>query len=623
MLNRLSWPRRLLLAGMLSALAGIGWLLYWLVFGSAEAMDLPPLAESKFLNTQAAALYVGSQQCADCHTDQHSSYLQTTHCRTILPIDAQDAPEDADFDHPGSLRRYRVYRRDGELRHAEIASLPGAGEFPLGDHALRLAIGSGKVGSSYTALLDGFMVQSPISWYTTRKQWDVSPGSSYEGPGSLSFGRPVGEGCWFCHAGRVEYPQGGLRNLTFHEQAIGCERCHGPGSLHVERRTSGESSAGDEDLTIVHPGRLTRDRLEAVCGQCHLDTAAHVGLRGRRIEDFRPGQRLEDYRIYFGLSSGHGALRVTSHIQQLRESRCYQRDDKLTCSTCHEVHGRKRPEALLDYRVKCLECHSAQACRLGEGERRQRQEDDNCLVCHMPRNAIEVPHVAFTNHRIGIHRGPPEAHEEPQALALEPWSDVSELPKIEVDRGLGLAYHRLATSMGGEARKSGLERAKDILLAVRRRGMRDAEVDWTLADIFQRERDGDRAFVLAESAMSQEANLKAVARARTLYILSLNYLERGQRREAESALEKLVAICPMAEAYYNLALLRRDAGNVPAALEAAQHAADLAPFGPQHHRLLAELCQRLGQTAQAAEHARLEAALMRLRRQPGAPTVGP
>src|SRR5205823_2100825 len=148
------------------------------------------------------------------------------------------------------------------------------------------------------------------------------------------------------------------------------------------------------------------------------------------------------------------------------------------------------------------------SCGLAEAERRMQQKDDNCLTCHMPRSPVEVPHVAFTNHRIGIHRGTQELPEEPRTIALEPWSDVSGLPKIEVDRGLGLGYHTLATSMAGEARNAGLKRAKEILLDVRSRGLHDAEVDWTLADIFQRERDAEQAFEMAQSAIAQ-GGLKA------------------------------------------------------------------------------------------------------------------
>ena len=100
-------PRKLLLTGLLGILGGVGLALYWFVFGRGESLDLPPVADSKFLNTHASALYVGNQQCADCHTDQHRSYLQTTHSRSIVPIDLGSAPGDADFDQPGSLRRYR------------------------------------------------------------------------------------------------------------------------------------------------------------------------------------------------------------------------------------------------------------------------------------------------------------------------------------------------------------------------------------------------------------------------------------------------------------------------------------------------------------------------------------
>src|SRR5439155_25987375 len=83
--------------------------------------------------------------------------------------------------------------------------------------------------------------------------------------------------------------------MRISEDAIGCERCHGPGALHVERRQSPERAAGGIDYTIVKPDNLTRGLAEAVCEQCHLPAATAVAARGRKLSDFRPGLPLQDF----------------------------------------------------------------------------------------------------------------------------------------------------------------------------------------------------------------------------------------------------------------------------------------------------------------------------------------
>jgi hypothetical protein len=67
--------------------------------------------------------------------------------------------------------------------------------------------------------VDGFLHESPLTWYTARKKWDMSPG--YDFPTHWSFERPVKVGCLNCHAGRVEAAGGTVHKMTIHEQAIG------------------------------------------------------------------------------------------------------------------------------------------------------------------------------------------------------------------------------------------------------------------------------------------------------------------------------------------------------------------------------------------------------------------
>ena len=154
-------------------------------------------------------------------------------------------------------------------------------------------------------------------------------------------------------------------------------------------------------MTIVNPGKLSRPLVEAVCGACHLSGPATVALRGRRADEYRPGRPLTDYRVDYRFAGGTELMTVAGHIGQLRQSACYQKSADLTCLTCHDPHAAEKPnDPTAYYRQKCLGCHSAQACGLDEARRRAKDPADNCLACHMPRGDTEIPHLAFTNHRI-------------------------------------------------------------------------------------------------------------------------------------------------------------------------------------------------------------------------------
>src|SRR5205085_685778 len=72
-----------------------------------------------------------------------------------------------------------------------------------------------------------------------------------------------------------------------------------------------------------------------------------------------------------------------------------------------------------------------------------RQPADNCLACHMPRGDTDIPHIAFTRHRIGRpgSDAPRSAGGIPEPV---PTDDVSRLSEADRQRILGLAYVGLA-----------------------------------------------------------------------------------------------------------------------------------------------------------------------------------
>src|SRR5207302_405536 len=96
--------------------------------------------------------------------------------------------------------------------------------------------------------------------------------------------------------------------------AIGCQRCHGPGELHV-------ASRGTEKDTIVNPRHLEPALREAVCEQCHLEGEVRLVRHGRGLDDFRPGLPMELFWSVFLPTSETGeGPKAVGHVEQMYQS---------------------------------------------------------------------------------------------------------------------------------------------------------------------------------------------------------------------------------------------------------------------------------------------------------------
>ena len=504
---------------------------------------LPPTSETGFLNTGPDAHYIGVSACAGCHPDKHQSYLLTAHSQALADLDPSAEPPDGAFEHRPSGRSYRVYRQDGQLRHEEVLRTPDGKEMARIDLPMRYRIGSGSFTRTYLVEIDGFLHQSPITWYAQKNKWAMSPG--YDQEQHPGFERSAGVVCLVCHSGRAEAVGASFHRIFLHEKAIGCESCHGPGSLHQEWQRRKKHVAGTKDPTIVHPDRLSRSLQEAICAVCHPSGSATVRVRGRGLTDFRPGMPLTDYRTDYSLDTGSAQMTVVGHMEQLQRSACYQKRADLTCFTCHDPHLRHKPkDPSAFYRQKCLNCHTAEACGLGQAQQLKQDATDNCVACHMPRGDTELPHIAFTHHRIGRHGQPPPAGGPVPELV--PCGDVSHLPPLDRQRNLGMAY-LLAAQNPANAEHSVIfwQRARDLLEAVHAAGLRDAEMAAALVEIW-RDADRARARVYAREVVEAK-DAPAEARVRALYFLGVWANQDRKFKDAVAPLEEAVLLRRYAE----------------------------------------------------------------------------
>lgn len=575
----------------------------------ASPPSSPPLSATPFENTTAEARYIGLQDCADCHVDQYESFLRTAHSDALAEVDAAKEPPDAEFEHALSGRSYRVYRADGAMRHREWLALPGV-EPLVQDYPVKYLIGSGRHTRSYLVEEAGFYTESPVTWYESRKAWGLSPG--FDRPQHMGFERAAGLGCVTCHVGRAEGD--GLHGIVIHEQAIGCETCHGPGSLHAERRHAelekpDAQNADASDRTIVNPRRLSRELGEAICAQCHLRSNASIFVRGRELTDFRPGLPLTDFRIDYQLDKRNARMKVVGHVEQLRLSRCYQASETLTCTSCHDPHHAPEPAATrTHYRSACLQCHAESACGLDGAERAKSPSGDNCAACHMPQVSTDIPHVAFTHHRIGIHSETAADDDDGELADLVPLEDVSRLPELDRDRCLGLAYLEFAsTQRDDRAFKHYARRAAELLERVRRRGLKDAYVDAGLARVYWSDAPR-RAVEMAQAALAHE-DAPASERVNALFVIADTAFKYQQWALAREALQQLITLRRHNVDWTLLGLCESALGNDAEAIKALRRAAEINPYRMEIHEQLAQLYEQAGDTAQASRHRRWAEAL--------------
>lgn len=365
---------------------------------------------TEYLNTRLGVEYVGDEACRLCHLGQYESFKQTGMGRSM------DYPSISDnlgeFVKPVTLHKkelnrfYSSWSEDGKFFHRE-SQLDAAGNETFSDvRAIAYAVGSGDHGRSYLVRQDDFLFMSPLTFYTSLGKWDLSPG--YERGLSRGFSRPIGEGCVFCHSGLPQPVAGTLnryRQPAFRILAIGCERCHGPGQLHVRQRRAGDPLEEPVDRSIVNPSKLSLPLRDNVCEQCHLEGDARVPRPGKIYLDFRPGKALDDVVAIFSVPPPLKGNRSSAagQVEQMKLSRCWLASEgRLGCITCHDPHVQPRgAEAVSFFKKRCQTCHTHRSCRQALEIRQATSPPDNCLACHMPRRPLStLAHTAVTDHRI-------------------------------------------------------------------------------------------------------------------------------------------------------------------------------------------------------------------------------
>lgn len=271
------------------------------------------------------AEYVGAKECQSCHRGVATSHKDTRHSLTLQ--DAKPATILANFEQDDALRQVQFPGEDA----------PRA--FTADD--IEFAVGSGRYVQRYLYKVDTneYMVL-PAEWNVTEQKWE---------PYALSASWPDpaydwNQNCAGCHTTGLNTERG-----RWEDDAVQCEACHGPGSVHAEAADDAGRNPNEEELTAIRAAIVVSPDAQ-ICGQCHGQGTDTQANRPYAVA-YRPGADLsQTFTLSAPDDSAH--WRASGHAA----SQNMQYNEWLLSKHATSLESLKNSDYAED---SCLECHSA------------------------------------------------------------------------------------------------------------------------------------------------------------------------------------------------------------------------------------------------------------------------
>lgn len=343
---------------------------------------LTPQERSQQNAVVKSARYVGSAACQKCHEQIYEHWKRTPMANVV-----------------------RDPREHPEAIIPDLATNNVSKQFKKEDIAF--VYGSVWKQRYFTKIGDDYFPE-PAQWDVTNHIWKpyfVAKGTDWWEPfyPPDNMKRPTGPTCDGCHS--VDY---NIQTKKVAEWNVGCEKCHGSGSEHVERATRGN---------ILNPARMDYVAANDTCIQCHSQgrpltnpmernyydwpVGYHVGL------NLRDSWQLEEHKL--GEQNFTHFPDGTAHKNRMQgndfaQSVMYRRG--VTCFDCHDVHGTENYAQLRKpvYKI-CLDCHepgSRNGPRTATLEEHTHHKagstGSQCVACHMPKIEVTIPGVFVRAH---------------------------------------------------------------------------------------------------------------------------------------------------------------------------------------------------------------------------------
>lgn len=346
--------------------------------------------------------FVGSASCEACHQSQFDDWTGSHHQLAMQVADDDTILGDfsgIDFSYFETstqfLTRSSEYLVRTENAEGEIQDFPIA--FTFGVEPLQ----------QYLVAVPGGRLQAlPFAWDTRPsdkggQRWFHLHPDEYIGPGDELHWTERNYNwnftCAECHSTNVSMGYD-LASDTFDtrydEISVGCEACHGPGSVHIE-----QAGAAHFDVSYGLPVDLD-DRGTAVWSMNPETGIAERSLRVDRQQQPESCGRCHSRRSVISPAYEYGKPLTDTHMPSLLRERMYFADGQIqdevyvygsfiqsrmyragvTCTDCHNPHSGELVTGANPNGV-CAQCHLP--AKFATADHRSNR-DSGCVDCHMP-----------------------------------------------------------------------------------------------------------------------------------------------------------------------------------------------------------------------------------------------
>ena len=355
----------------------------------------------------SAPVAVGAKACASCHASIHEAWTSGRHSKMIQPA----VPPAVVGDFSKGLitlagRTFHLRAANGEFFVTE-SYLTGRPQ----EHRVEYTLGSRRIQHYLITIDRGRMIVLPPSWDVQRREWfdnmEIVRPDENDGKAVQQWNK----NCVGCHVSQQDnHFRADTQTYATQWTDFGtsCERCHGPGSAHVQLYSSGRQPAPGADRAIVRPTRLSPEASTMVCAQCHSlrDVIAPGYRAGENYYDaFVPvleyGKRKDSDPNYW--ADGR-PRRFSNDAIGLWQSECFLRGGA-TCATCHDPHTPNvdRHETLAaGNNTLCTGCHKPIAADLAaHTHHASTSAGSSCIECHMPKEVVSI-RATMRDHTISL-----------------------------------------------------------------------------------------------------------------------------------------------------------------------------------------------------------------------------
>ena len=325
----------------------------------------------------SAQKFAGSESCKSCHEKEYADWKDSHHDQAMKIADSSSVL--ADFNNTvfyGKNSKSHFFKKNGDF-YVNTKGSDGA----YRDYKIIYTFGVTPLQQYIVKFPDGHFQCLLTAWDTKQKKWfhlqpdlDIKHDEwmNWTG-GSMNWNTM----CADCHSTDLKknfHSDTNSYQTTYSEINVGCESCHGPGSLHNAYYENPPKNTAPPKFYMTN--KMASKEVVDKCARCHSrrkQTTEVFDYTGSYLDHYSPSLLI--YPTY----ELDGQIKDEDYVYgSFTQSKMYHY--AVSCKDCHDVHSLKLKKT---GNTLCLQCHEPHYNESSHHFHEVNTEASQCINCHM------------------------------------------------------------------------------------------------------------------------------------------------------------------------------------------------------------------------------------------------